>query len=120
MDANTDHAANHEEGALHIHVVSPKMLLGVWGTLLFLTVITVAVTEVELGALALTVAIIIAAVKATVVALFFMHLRWERPFLGVIFLIAIAFVLLFLVFAIMDTQIYEPDRIPNWNEQKLN
>ena len=119
MDNPTDHAANHEEGALHVHVVAPKMLLGVWGALLFLTVVTVAVTEVNLGSLALAVAIVIAAVKATVVALFFMHLRWERPFLGVVFLIAIGFVLLFTLIAILDTRAYDPNLIPDWGVDPL-
>ena len=115
MEAHAEHAKSgngEDDGALSVHVVPPKVLLGVWGALLLLTVVTVAVTEVELGSLAFPVALLIAASKASVVALYFMHLRWDRPFLGVVFLIAIAFVMLFLISVLIDTQIYQPDRIP--------
>jgi cytochrome c oxidase subunit 4 len=113
MDAHAEHP-DPESGALEVHVVPPKVLLSVWGGLLFLTVVTVAVTEVDLGSLALPVALVIAATKATVVALFFMHLRWDRPFLGVVFLIAISFVMLFIITVLVDTQIYQPERIPGY------
>jgi cytochrome c oxidase subunit 4 len=110
-----DHDAMHPaaEGAIQVHIVPPKVLLQVWGALLFLTVVTVAVTEVNLGSFALAVALLIAAVKATVVALFFMHLRWDRPFLGVVFVTSLFFVALFIIIAMMDTQIYQAELIPD-------
>ena len=117
MNAHAEQgAAEHgaDEGALHVHVVPAKVLLAVWGGLLFLTVATVAITEVDLGSLALPAALVIATVKASVVALFFMHLRWDRPFLGVVFLIAIAFVMLFIIMAMVDTGNYQPERIPGY------
>jgi len=54
--------------------------LGIFGALLVLTVITVAVSSLQLAvgptvALGLT----IAAAKATLVVLFFMHLKGEKP-----------------------------------------
>ena len=47
-------------------------------------------------------------VKATLVALYFMHLRWDRPFNGVVFLIAIVTVFLFITVVLLDTTAYQP------------
>jgi len=99
--------ATHESDS-HIHIVSPKVLLGVWAALLVLTVVTVSVTLVDLGKLSLFVALLIATVKATLVALYFMHLRWDRPFNGVVFLIAILTVFLFITLVLLDTKEYQP------------
>jgi cytochrome c oxidase subunit IV len=47
--------------------------------LLFLTFITVAIAQVDFGNFNLVVAMLIATVKATIVGLVFMHLRYEHP-----------------------------------------
>ena len=96
------------------HVTSPQLLLKVWGALVVLTVVTVAVTWVDLGRLSLLVALSIATVKALLVALFFMHLRWDRPLNGVVFLTAILFVAIFMGAALLDTTVYQPDLIPDY------
>jgi cytochrome c oxidase subunit 4 len=52
----------------------------VFGTLLALTVVTVAVASLNLGeSTTVLVAVSIATVKATLVAMFFMHLKGEKP-----------------------------------------
>ncbi len=64
---------NHDE-----HITPYKTYVIIWLILMALTVITVYVArEIELGSINLFVAMIIASVKATVVALFFMHLKFE-------------------------------------------
>jgi cytochrome c oxidase subunit 4 len=52
--------------------------IAVWGALIVLTVLTVVVGMLELQRLSLAVAMLIAAVKAAFVAVYFMHLRYER------------------------------------------
>jgi cytochrome c oxidase subunit 4 len=94
------------------HVVSPRILLAVWGALVFFTVVTVAVTWVDLGALNLVVAMVIAVVKGSLVALYFMHLRWDRPINGIVLVTALVLVMVFVVLALIDTQEYKPDLIP--------
>ena len=96
----------------HVHIVPPQLLLGVFGALACLTVVTVAVTWVDLGAMNLVVALAIAVVKATLVALYFMHLRWDRPLNAIVFVTAIVFVMIFVAIALLDTQEYRPDLIP--------
>ena len=100
--------------AEHVHVVPLRILVAVWAALVILTWLTVAATHVDLGALNLVVALAIATVKASLVALYFMHLRWDRPFNALVFLAALAFVALFVGLALLDTAAYRPDVIPGY------
>ena len=100
-----------EPAAPRVHIVPLRILFAVFITLIGLTVLTVGVTYLDLGSSALWVAIVIAGLKATLVALFFMHLRYDWVFHGFIFLGAILFVILFIGLALMDTQAYRPDII---------
>jgi len=54
-----------------------KSYTTVWGALLVLTAITVWVSTIPLGVWNAAAALIIASVKAALVALYFMHLRHE-------------------------------------------
>jgi cytochrome c oxidase subunit IV len=98
------------------HVVPFGVLLGVFVALLVLTYITVAVTKIDLGSLNLWIALGVATVKAALVVLFFMHLRYDSFFNSIIFLCALVFVFLFLAITIMDTIQYNP-AIERWLEQ---
>ena len=59
------------------HVLPLSMYFGIFGTLMVLTVVTVGAAFVDLGSLNIVVAIAIAIVKATLVILFFMHLKYS-------------------------------------------
>ena len=97
------------------HVVPLWLLLGVLGALLFLTFITVAVTAVDFGEqVNLIVAMLIATVKASLVLLYFMHLRWDRPFNALIMIFSVAFVAIFVVFALLDSSAYQPNLIEGY------
>lgn len=103
-----------DQSEAHPHVVPAPILLRVWAALLFLTVVTVAVTWVNLGPLSVPVALGIATVKAILVALFFMHLKYDRPFNAVVLVSSIFFVVLFLGLALLDTLHYRKDLIPGY------
>lgn len=96
----------HEEIA---HVMPLPVLIGVFLALMVLTFLTVAATWFDLGWFNLPIAMAIATVKATLVALYFMHLRYDSPFNGLVFLIAIAFVALFILITLLDTLEYKAD-----------
>jgi cytochrome c oxidase subunit 4 len=55
---------------------SPSYLV-ILGVLLFLTVVTVAVAYVDMGNFNIIVAMLVASLKALLVAVFFMHLKYE-------------------------------------------
>jgi cytochrome c oxidase subunit 4 len=98
----------------HVHVMPFRVLLAVWAALMVLTVVTVAATWVDLGNLNLWIAMAIATVKATLVLLYFMHMRYDRPFNAVVFVSALAFVTLFIGIALIDTGAYQPELIPGY------
>jgi cytochrome c oxidase subunit 4 len=101
------HDSHHDEIA---HVTPVRLLIGVWGALMVLTIITVAVTSVDFGArVNLVVAMGIATVKAGLVVTYFMHLRWDRPFNTLVFLGSLLFVSLFISMTLFDKSEYEPD-----------
>jgi cytochrome c oxidase subunit 4 len=99
------------------HVVPLRLLVGVLAALLVLTVITVAVTWVNLGAFNLVIALVIAVIKASLVLLYFMHLRWDRPFNAVVIIASLALVVLFIILTLMDSAHYQPDVIPGYAPQ---
>ncbi len=96
------------------HVASMKVLVGTGGTLLMLTIVTVLATKVDFGAnINLAIAMFIAVVKASLVVLFFMHLKYDKIFHTVVFLSAILAASLFVGFTLMDTGQYQQTNI--WN-----
>jgi cytochrome c oxidase subunit 4 len=73
-------------------------------TLLVLTAITVAAAGVRFGspAVNVVVALTIATVKASLVALYFMHLRHDRPMNALIFVTGLVFLGLLLMLTLVD------------------
>lgn len=60
------------------HIVSPKVYILIFGTLLILTGLTIFAAFQDLGGFNVFVAITIAVVKALLVALYFMHIRYTE------------------------------------------
>ena len=102
------HGHAHANGHGHVgHIVPTKLLLGILIVLLVLTYVTYALRAIPLGALNIWVAMFIATIKGSLVVLYFMHLRWDRPFNGVIFVGSLLFVMLFVSLALTDTAQYK-------------
>jgi cytochrome c oxidase subunit 4 len=59
------------------HVAPKSMYYAVFGALIVGTVLTVAAAKVDMGPLNNVVMLVIACTKATLVILFFMHVRWS-------------------------------------------
>ena len=71
-------------------------------SLLILTGITVGASYINFGAMNVVVALTIATIKATLVALFFMHLLHDKPVNGLIAAAGFLFLGLFLMFTLLD------------------
>ena len=97
-----------------VHIAPFRVLAGVWVTLLVLTWVTVSATGIDLGRFNLWLAMAIATVKAALVLLYFMHMRYDRPINAIVFVTALLFVMLFVGFALMDTLAYQPELIPGY------
>lgn len=61
------------------HVISVRTNLIVFAALMVLLVLTVAVAYLDLGPLGLAIAMAIATVKAVLIILYFMHVRFSSP-----------------------------------------
>lgn len=91
-----EHVVSHED-PMH-HVTSPMTYYVIFGILMVLTVITVWIAFVDLGVLNTPVAFAIATVKATVVILYFMHVRHSTRLtwvviIGSLFILGVLFVI---------------------------
>jgi len=60
------------------HVSSLKLYIGIWITLLAGTLLTVVAAGIDLGPFNAVVALTIATIKATLVVLFFMHVKYAH------------------------------------------
>ncbi len=102
----------HEAHGL-AHVMPVRILVGVFLALVLLTVLTVVATYFPTGSLEIWISLGIATVKASLVAAYFMHLRYDNPLHAVLFAFGLLFVALFVGFTLLDTQQYQPDLIIN-------
>jgi len=66
------------------HVVSKKTYFLVFAGLIVLTLVTARVATIDLGPLNIVVALLIAMCKASLVMLFFMHLRWSTRLIHIV------------------------------------
>jgi cytochrome c oxidase subunit IV len=102
LTSSTDNAAFGREKYAH-------------AALLLMTLLTVAAARCDLGSWNLIIALGIATIKAALVVLFFMHLRYDNPFYAIVFITALLFVALFLGLTLLDTTQYQPD-IQAWQQ----
>ena len=70
------------------HIVPKKTYIAVWITLLILTVVTAAVSKVDLGHGSAAVALIIATTKALLVVLFFMGVKYVSQKMTVVVIVS--------------------------------
>jgi cytochrome c oxidase subunit 4 len=84
------------------HVTSVRTYVGVFVALIVLTAVTVAVAELDLGAMNIVAALAIACTKATLVVWFFMGFRFSPLIARVSFVAAVAMLLVLLGGALDD------------------
>jgi cytochrome c oxidase subunit 4 len=104
-----DDAPHGDHGDHGGHAVPRRILLGVYSALIVFTVITYAVSRLDLGEANVWVALLIAVIKGSLVILYFMHLRWDSPMNAICVIAAFFFVALFIGISILDTHYYQPN-----------
>ncbi|MFL6274591.1 MAG: cytochrome C oxidase subunit IV family protein [Blastocatellia bacterium] len=93
------------------HVVTPKVYVSVFLALMVLTVLTVIVAYFDLKQLNVIIALGIAIIKASLVVLFFMHVRWSST-LTKVFVIAGLFWLVIMVSLTLSDYLTRPSWSP--------
>jgi cytochrome c oxidase subunit 4 len=84
------------------HVLPVRVYLTVFTILLVLTAVTTAVAFVDLGRGNTVVMLTIAVTKATLVVLYFMHVRWSTPLTRLVLAAAFAWLALLITGATVD------------------
>ena len=86
----------------HRHIVGYGQLAVILTLLLALTGVTVAVSYIHLGFFNVPLALTIASLKAALVLLFFMHLRYEGPVIRYSFITTVLFLAIMIGFTFWD------------------
>jgi cytochrome c oxidase subunit IV len=84
------------------HIVSRKVYFGIFGALIVLTFITVLVARYDFGRLNAIVAMTIAVIKATLVVLYFMHVRYSSRLTQVIVVSGFLWLFIMIAFTLSD------------------
>ena len=74
----------------------------IWGALVILAAASITITTMDTGAAGIVIALIIASVKAGLILYFFMHLRYEKRFFKLAFLLPIVVLAFFIGFTFLD------------------
>ncbi len=105
---------------MHAHVVSKKLYFLIFGTLIVLTGVTTGVAYIDLGEWNTIVALIIAACKASLVILFFMHLRWSASLMRIVILSALLWLAILISLTTTDFVTRDWTPVPeNWGTSSL-
>lgn len=84
------------------HQSSYVFLIGILAGLVTLTAVTVAVSYVDWGFLNIPISLFVASAKATLVLLFFMHIKYEGLAIKVSFISTVLFLAIMISFTFWD------------------
>jgi cytochrome c oxidase subunit 4 len=84
------------------HIVNYKVYGWVLTGLLALTFLTITVTWIDLSALTVFIALIIASVKSTIVLAYFMHLKFESRLFRVFLIMVLSIYVLVILLTFVD------------------
>ena len=87
-----------------LHIVPDLTQFRVFVALIILTAITVAASVMYPGKIGIAVALVVTPAKATLILMYFMHLKFERPVFVAMFLVAVAVLALVMGLTIVDYQ----------------
>lgn len=74
------------------HIVPFNMQIKVWIALLFFTWFTVTIAYVDFGGATLSIALIVASIKSSIVLRYYMHLKFDSKILTIfLFLVIVIF-----------------------------
>jgi cytochrome c oxidase subunit 4 len=113
MATDHSHADSHDhadDGAVHVHIATTRFYVGIFAALVLLTIATVKVSYYDFGSANIVIAILIATMKASLVAAFFMHLRHDKLFNTLAFLSAFLFLGIFILLTYDDVGVRAQDR----------
>jgi cytochrome c oxidase subunit 4 len=100
------------------HLVPRKLYISVFIALIALTALTTGVAFINLGKWNTVAALAIAVCKATLVVLFFMHLRWSSNLLRMVVAASLLWLAILIVLTVSDVFTRDWTPLPsNWEAQ---
>ena len=93
---------SHSAVAEKPHVLPDGLFVMVWAALLVLTAITVGGSVFFPGKIGILVAMIVTPVKATLILMYFMHLKYEKKAFTTMFLVAVGILSVFIGLTLFD------------------
>jgi cytochrome c oxidase subunit 4 len=84
------------------HVLPDSLFIQVWVGLLILTGVTVAGSVYFPGKIGILIAMIVTPIKAALILMFFMHLRYEKKGFTIMFLVAVGILSIFIGLTFFD------------------
>jgi cytochrome c oxidase subunit 4 len=93
---------DQEQGHTHGHISPISVYLTIFGALMAMTGLTVFAAYINLGVFNFTVALAIALFKATLVVLYFMHVKYSSHLTKLTVLVGIFFLIILLGLTMVD------------------
>ena len=101
---NTTNLAAEEHHDDDLHILPDIVQVRVFVALIILTIITVTASVKYPGQVGIGVALVVTPLKATLILMYFMHLKYERPVFIYMFLAAISILAVVMGLTILDYQ----------------
>jgi cytochrome c oxidase subunit 4 len=118
MSAMANESFKEDREMRQEHHSGPMKYVIIWGALMALTVLTVWTGSMEIKRGALALALVIASVKGTLVALYFMHLAEHQGASRIVFVTSMLFVALLLLFTLFDIGTRFRPALPGYNQME--
>jgi cytochrome c oxidase subunit 4 len=99
---SNSHSAAANAQVQKTHVLPDNLFVMVWVGLLILTGITVAGSVYFPGKVGILIAMIVTPIKAALILMFFMHLRYEKKGFTIMFLVAVGILGIFIGLTFFD------------------
>lgn len=96
------HGGHEHSHGVHSHISSTGMYITIFFILMACTILTYAVSRIDLGFMNFAVAIGIALFKATLVILYFMHVKWSPALTKLAVVVAVVFLAILLLLTSTD------------------
>lgn len=84
------------------HIIPYRTFLLVLTLLIGLTLTSVALTQISLGALTVAIALVIATIKSTFVLRIFMHLKFENRMFSIVVIAVVLLIALVIFITLLD------------------
>jgi len=116
--SETTHNHGHDDHDAH-HIVPLPIYFAIFGALMVGTALTVWVAYFDLGVFNIYVALAIAVTKATLVLLFFMHVKYSSKLVQLASVMGFIWLAIFLAFTFADLNTRKLQPLDGWAPQPM-